>query len=169
MTPRDLTTALLAVLGVFFISRAITDVGTAVFFLTLESSQESIQQSNRDQALLTGVYVFLEIGLAVAVLFLRSRIARALFPGESKAGAAPITVLDLQLVLYSLLGLYFAIKAVAVLARGVAELSPHDSLSDLWPAYASSMVEATFGIALFLGSRGIAGAWTLARTAGHAR
>jgi hypothetical protein len=168
MTPRGLTTALLAVLGVYLIGRAITDVGTAVFFLTLESPQEFIQQSNSDQGLLTTVYAFLEIGLAVSVLLLRSRIARALFPGEPEAGAG-LSVSDLQTVLYSFLGLYFAIKALAVLGRGVAELSPHDSLSVLWPAYATSMIEAAFGIALFLGARGIAGAWTLARTAGHTR
>jgi len=169
MTPRALTTVLLAVLGVYLLGDAITQVGTTVFFLTLESPQEWLQQSHRDQALATGLFVVLEVGFAVCVLLWRTRIATALFPSESEPTSTAFDLSDLQRVLFAVLGLYFAIKGLAVVISGVAQLSPHESLLDFWAQYASSAIEALFGIALFLGTRGVAGAWFRARRAGRSR
>jgi hypothetical protein len=166
MTSRALATVLLGVLGVYFVGRAITEVGTGVFFLTLDSSEEWLQQSHRDQALVTGVWVVLQVGVALCLLLLRSRIAAALCPRETEVGPRAFEPADLQATLFAVVGLYFAIKAFAVLGGGFARLSPLDSVSDLWPSYASSMAEAVFGVGLFFGSRRLAWAWHLARRAG---
>jgi hypothetical protein len=167
MTSRALAAVLLGVLGVFLLGGAIADVGATVFYLTLDSTEEWLRQSHTDQALATAVLVLLKVGFALCLLLLRARIATALCPHESAVGPAIIEPQDLQAMLIAVVGLYFAVKALAVLGGGVALLTPLDSLSNLWPSYASSMAEAVFGVALFVGSRGLAGAWHLARRAGH--
>src|SRR5262245_1222583 len=115
MTARDLTTALFAVLGVYLLGSAITNVGTAVFFFTLDSSEQWLKQSHTDQAVATVVYVVLEVGFALAVLLLRKRIAITLFPIESEVGGGTLEVRDVQAAFCSMVGLYFAIKAIAAL------------------------------------------------------
>src|SRR5262245_49219999 len=166
MTARDLATALFAVLGVYLLFAAITNAGLAVFYSTLDSSDEWLRQSHTDQALASVVFVVLQVGFALCVLRFRSRIAAALFPGESQP-ARDLSVRDLQAALCSAVGLYFAIRALAVLGQGFASLSPGDSISRLWPSYASSMIEAGFGVAVLFGARAFVGAWTLAREAGR--
>jgi hypothetical protein len=167
MTSRALAMVLLGVLGVYFLGSAITEVGTAVFFLNLDSTEEWLQQSHRDQALTTAVWVILQVGLAVCLLLLRTRIASALCANEPDGGPGAIEPKDLQAALFAGIGVYFSVKALAVLAGGVARLTPLDSLSVLWPSYASSMAEAVFGVALFFGSRSLAGVWHLPHRDGN--
>jgi len=168
MAPRDLTAALLAVLGVYLLGAAITNAGVAAFFLNLDSSQEFLRKSHASQGLLTVVVGGVEVGFGLAVLLLHKRIAACLFP-ESPNSLARIELADLQAAAFAVLGVYFVIDSVPRIVQGVLQLSPRDTFFDLWPSYAPTFVRGLLGLALVLGARVTSGAWILARRAGRVR
>jgi len=168
MAPRDLTAALLAVLGVYVLGDSITQVGTTAFFLTLDSSDEVLRQSHTDQGLLTAAFFALQVAFGVCVLTLRHRIAARLFP-QNTPPSPGIELSDLQAAALAVLGLYFVVRSFAALAQGVVQLSPQDGLATLWPHYAGTLIQGLLGLALFFGARVASGAWSIARQAGRVR
>ena len=168
MTPRELTAVLLAVLGIYVLGHSITQVGTTVFFLTLDSSEEVLRRSHTDQGLLTAAFFVLEAGFGAIVLAVRHRIAARLFP-ETSLPRSTIELSDLQAAAFAVLGMYFVVESFATLAQGAVRLSPQDGLATLWPGYAGTVVQGLLGLALFFGARVASGAWFIARQAGRVR
>ncbi len=168
MTRRDLTSVLLAVLGVYLVVSAITQASTAAFFLTLDSTDEFLRQSHTDQGLLFAAVFGMQLGLGLAVLFLHKPIAARLFPEPSRPPSQS-TLPDLQAAAFAVLGVYFVITSIAALAQAILPPSPHSGLSDLWPSHAGNLAQGVLGLALLLGARAASGAWFLARQAGRAR
>jgi hypothetical protein len=107
-----------------------------------------------------------QFAFGATLVLLRNRIAALLFPEPSQGPTAPIAVSDLQVALFAVLGAGFLVRSVNNLIFDFAQLSPDQGVTALWPGSADSITGCVLGIALFLGARGLAGAWLLARQAG---
>lgn len=169
MTRQSLTSVLIAVLGVFFVARAISEASTGLFFLSLDSADDYIQRSFFDRALLTFGFIVLQFGLGSALILLRFRLAVFLFPNDSSAELSTFEATHLQSVLFSVVGIFLIVEGIASLASGFAQLSPDQPLSYLWAPYLSDVIKTVFGILLFFGARSISQIWFRARRAGHNR
>jgi hypothetical protein len=153
MNQRELASVLFAVVGLFV---AISHVPTIVFHLgslidgRVESGLSGI--SGRAMATIGLAASFVAILLAGSLVLFRDRLAHRLFAASGQA----LGTHDTQAVALSVLGCYFAVRAITQFAW-----APRFD----W----SIVIQLGLGVALFFGASGLSGLWTLARAAGQPR
>jgi hypothetical protein len=168
MSARELTAALLAFLGVYVLWSSMNGSEEIAFYL-LRSPERILEPSTRVQGVLAVVYFFLlNIAFGAALILLRNRIATRLFP-ETPAAGTTIGVSELQAAAFAVLGLYFVVDSLSSVLWNFMRLAPDESVDLLWTRHSGVILRGVLGIALFLGARGAAGAWWLARRAGQSR
>jgi len=164
MTSRDLAAALFAVLGIYFLGELIPETGLIVF--EIFDPDAFLQRPHWVQGLLLAAISILQLALGASLILLRNRIAMRLFPDTPSAGT-PIGLTDLQAAAFAVVGAYFVVNSLAAMAYGFARLPVDEGIGALWPRSAGHIARGVLGMALFLGARGTAGAWSLARQAGQ--
>jgi len=102
MSARDLASALVAVLGIYFLGDSIRGYGFVVF----HSFDEAVFPPSHWAHLFTAAFASVEIAFGAALVLLRNRIALRLFPDPSSIGA-PIDLTDLQAAAFAVVGVYF--------------------------------------------------------------
>lgn len=150
MTQRQLASVLFAVLGVFM---AVTGLAQLILGLMVQLNATNTAGNDGGIAittLLVGMSV--PVLLGVGLVFARDILARRLFSADSQ----PLVAGDTQAVALSVLGCYFVIQGASLQVRMI---SLHETN---WYA----IVQLVLGLGLFLGSRGLARFWTLARSSG---
>jgi hypothetical protein len=153
MNQRELASVLFAVVGLFV---AISHVPAIVFHVSrlIDGSFESALNgiSGRAMATIGLAASFVAILLAGSLVLFRDRLAHRLFAASGQAQGTR----DLQAVALSVLGCYFAVRAISQFAW-----APRFD----W----SIVIQVGLGIALFFGASGLSGLWMLARAAGQPR
>jgi hypothetical protein len=166
LSSRELAAALLGVLGIYLLGQSITF--TLSFILYHQPDSDQLLQPRWwywVRILMIAIFFAWQFTFGAALVLLRNRIAALLCPEPSQPGA-PIGVSDVQAALFAVLGLGFVVRSVNNLIYDFTQLSADQGITALWPDSAESIAGGVLGIALFLGARGIAGAWSLARQAG---
>ena len=165
MSSRELAAALLGVLGVLLLGQSISSTLSAIAYQRFESDQ-LLQRSYWLQIVLIAIFLTWQFTLGATLILARNRIAALLCPPPSQPGAS-IGVSELQAALFAVLGLGFVIGSVNSLIYDYSQLSADQRITELWPDSAEAIAGVVLGIALFLGARVLAGAWSLARQAGR--
>jgi len=167
VSQRSIAEVLLAVAGVYLIVARIPEFGIGIVLLANRDDSPGATNPT-DLEALSLVVPIVSAGVGALLLALRQSIARLLFAAPASPGA-PFSLRELQGALFAVVGAYVTIQGVAHLIQGALALEPHQSLVALWPSYAGPLFQAAAGLALFFGARGLAGAWAVARHAGHDR
>jgi hypothetical protein len=164
MSSRELAAALLAVMGIFLLGQSVSY--TLLFISNYPpGSDQPFHRPYWVQIILRAIFFLWQFAFGAALLLLRNRIAALLCPEPAQPGA-PISVSDLQAALFAVLGLGFLVKSLNTLIYDFSQLPQDQGMTALWPDSAESMAGVVLGMALFLGARGAAGAWSLARQSG---
>jgi hypothetical protein len=166
LSSRELAAALLGVVGVYLLGEPISYTLTWILFNPPDSNQIlQLQRPYWLQLLMVAVFFAWLLAFGAALVLNRNRIASLLYPEPSQPRTR-IGVADLQTAAFAVIGLVFFVNSSATLIYDFTQLAPDQGISGLWPRSAESIAKVVLGIALFLGARGIAGAWLLARQAG---
>lgn len=168
VSQRNLTEVLLAVAGVYLIVARLPEVGIGIALLAShDHSSGSIDNSTL--ASLSLVAPVLSASAGALLVLLRKRLARLLIPALPSP-ESPFSTRELQAALFAVVGVYIGLQGAARLIGGwIASGAARQSAISVWPSYAGALFQVVAGIALFFGARGLAGAWALARLAGHDR
>jgi hypothetical protein len=169
VTSQALAATLLGVLGVYLIGGTITEAGTVVFYATLDSPEESLAEMHRHQLVVSSVWAVFKLSFGIILFVFRDRLGSLIAGSGAAETNPPVDTFGLQSALIAVVGLYFVIKGGAILLGGFVGIPEGYGPSYLWPQYASSVAEVTFGVLLFFGAHGLAGAWHSARRAGRDR
>jgi hypothetical protein len=151
VTQRELASVLFAALGVFVSVSRLPEIFVGVA-LVVQSPAAGAQLSQPLLSIagLIGSLVAVALGLGLAAS--RDRLAARLFPDAT----GELTVRGVHAVALSVLGCFFAIKGLSrALWVGGVDLA--------------ALTEAALGVALFFGSRGLAGLWSASRSAGRSK
>jgi hypothetical protein len=142
MNQRQFASVLFAVTGIYIAVSRIPEFAIhAAFFYQFGSGGDVAG----GETLLTGAALTATIvtaGIGVALILLRDRLARRLFPTDT----APLEVRGLQTAAFSVIGVYFAVQ-------GISRLPWSGQVG--W----SAIVQVVLGVALFLGARGLSRLW----------
>jgi hypothetical protein len=166
MSSRELAAALLGVVGVYLLGESISYTLAWILFNPPDSNQMlQLQRAYWVQLVMVAIFFAWLLAFGAALVLYRNRIAASLYPEPSQSGAT-IGVSDLQAAAFAVIGLVFVVNSSARLIYAFAQLAPDQGISALWPHSAESIARVVLGMALFLGARGAAGAWSLARQTG---
>lgn len=169
MSSRELAAALLGVFGIYLLATCVPS--TLTFILYHRPDPDQILQPRSwywARVLLIAIFFAWQFAFGATLILLRKRIAAVLLPEPSQP-RAQIDVSDLQTALFAVVGLFFVVRSLNTLIFDFYQLSPDQGIAALWPDSAESIAGCVLGMALFLGARGVAGAWLLARQAGSPR
>jgi hypothetical protein len=156
MNQRQLASVLFAVIGVQIAVARLSDLGLYLDPLVRPSLyEETAGAAARFSAILALAYLSVSVLVGVVLVVLRNALADRLFP----SGTQPLNAPELQAVAFSALGCYFVIEGISRIT-GVALMRRFTEFD--WGGGAL----VVFGVALFLGARGVARLWTVARAAG---
>src|SRR5262245_34033027 len=165
MSSRELAAALFGVLGIWVLGASISSALALILAYRTNAATIAPLYPPFWSLILIAMRYGWDVTFGATLLLLRNRIAAHLFPEPSQPGA-PIGVSDLQVALFSVVGLGLVISSLGTVTYGLVQSFSDRGIAALWPDSAQAIAEGVLGIALFLGARGLAGVWSLARRAG---
>ena len=155
MGQRQLASVLFAAVGVFIAASRVPEIFFHLAFLAQWSPASENPADPVSQRFISIIALgnsLLGVVVGSGLVLLRNRLAHYLFPAD----AQPIEARDMQAVVLSVLGCYFAV-------HGISRI--------IWPGQLdwSAVAQTTLGVALFFGARGLAAFWAFSRSVGRPR
>jgi hypothetical protein len=147
MNQRQFASVLFAVTGIFIAASRLPEfvIHMALMYRSA-STGPSLSGSDSETLFTVAAFIgtIISVGIGVALLLLRDRLARRLFPASVMSLEAP----GMQTVAFSVMGCYFAVQGLYRLGWGYR----FD-----WGA----AIQLVLGVALFFGARGLSRLWLM--------